>query len=260
RLSGYSSSRTRIRAIPPPRWRRSASLRTSNAHLTVTRCGRTSRGRSWSSRSWPTHCACPATGFASSRHRAAAEASALSRPFSRTSFYSRPSAARPARPSSGSKIAPSISQPRPPRAIAWERSRRHSRRTASSRDCDSGTARTWAPTSARPSPPPSIACTPPSNGCYKAPNISIDNELVVTNCTPVGLNRGYGGPQFYFALERVMDIAARGLGMDPAELRRRNFIPADAFPYRAPAGAIFDAGDYDAALSELLRIADYDEL
>src|SRR5262249_15254813 len=60
--------------------------------------------------------------------------------------------------------------------------------------------------------------------------------------------------------ERVMDIAARGLGMDPAELRRRNFIPADAFPYRAPAGAIFDAGDYDAALSELLRIADCDEL
>ena len=99
-----------------------------------------------------------------------------------------------------------------------------------------------------------------SNGCYKVLNISIDNELVVTNCTPVGLNRGYGGPQFYFALERVMDIAARGLGIDPAELRRRNFIPADAFPYRAPAGAIFDAGDYDAALSELLRIADYDKL
>src|SRR5260221_11021740 len=57
-----------------------------------------------------------------------------------------------------------------------------------------------------------------------------------------------------------MDIAARGLAMDPAELRRRNFISVDAFPYRAPAGAIFDAGDYDAALSELLRIADYDEL
>jgi len=99
-----------------------------------------------------------------------------------------------------------------------------------------------------------------SNGCYKVQNISIDNELVVTNCTPVGLNRGYGGPQFYFALERIMDIAARGLAMDPAELRRRNFIPVDAFPYRAPAGAIFDAGDYDAALSELLRIADYDQL
>ncbi len=99
-----------------------------------------------------------------------------------------------------------------------------------------------------------------SNGCYRVKNISIDNELVVTNSTPVGLNRGYGGPQFYFALERVIEIAARGLGLDPAELRRRNFIPADAFPYRAPAGAVFDAGDYDAALAELLRIADYDDL
>ena len=96
-----------------------------------------------------------------------------------------------------------------------------------------------------------------SNGCYDVQNIAIDNELVLTNCTPVGLNRGYGGPQFYFALERIMEIAARGLGADVAELRRRNFIPAHAFPYRAPAGAVFDAGDYDAALSELERIADY---
>jgi 2-furoyl-CoA dehydrogenase large subunit len=99
-----------------------------------------------------------------------------------------------------------------------------------------------------------------SNGCYKVKNISIDNELVVTNSTPVGLNRGYGGPQFYFALERIMEIAARGLAIDPAELRRRNFISARAFPYKAPAGGVFDAGDYEAALSELMRIADYDEL
>jgi 2-furoyl-CoA dehydrogenase large subunit len=99
-----------------------------------------------------------------------------------------------------------------------------------------------------------------SNGCYRVRNIAIDNQLVVTNRTPVGLNRGYGGPQFYFALERVMDIAARGLGIDPAELRRRNFVPRDAFPYCAPAGAVLDAGDYEAALSELLRLADYGEL
>ena len=99
-----------------------------------------------------------------------------------------------------------------------------------------------------------------SNGCYRVRNIEIDNALVVTNRTPVGLNRGYGGPQFYFALERVMEIAARKLGIDPAELRRRNFVPADAFPYHAPAGAVFDAGDYEAALSELLRLADYEAL
>jgi 2-furoyl-CoA dehydrogenase large subunit len=99
-----------------------------------------------------------------------------------------------------------------------------------------------------------------SNGCYGVQNIAVDNEIVVTNRTPVGLNRGYGGPQFYFALERIMEIAARGLGIDAAELRRRNFIPAHAFPYHAPAGAVFDAGNYEAALSELLRIADYDAL
>jgi 2-furoyl-CoA dehydrogenase large subunit len=99
-----------------------------------------------------------------------------------------------------------------------------------------------------------------SNGCYRVRHIAIENELVVTNRTPVGLNRGYGGPQFYFALERIIEIAARGLGIDPAELRRRNFIPPHAFPYHAPAGAVFDAGDYEAALAELLRIADYEGL
>jgi 2-furoyl-CoA dehydrogenase large subunit len=98
------------------------------------------------------------------------------------------------------------------------------------------------------------------NGCYAVKNIAVDNTLVVTNQTPIGLNRGYGGPQFYFALERLMDMAARKLGMDPAELRRRNFVPKDAFPYHCPAGSILDAGDYGMALDELLRLADYDAL
>ena len=99
-----------------------------------------------------------------------------------------------------------------------------------------------------------------SNGCYRVQNIAIDNELVVTNRTPVGLNRGYGGPQFYFALERIMEIAAKGLGIDAAEVRRRNFVPANAFPYKGPAGAVLDAGDYQAALDELLRISGYENL
>jgi len=86
------------------------------------------------------------------------------------------------------------------------------------------------------------------------------NDLVVTNQTPIGLNRGYGGPQFYFALERLMDIAARRLKIDPAALRRRNFVPKGAFPYACPAGSIVDAGDYAAALDELTRLADYEAL
>src|SRR5262245_1857834 len=99
-----------------------------------------------------------------------------------------------------------------------------------------------------------------ASGCYGVRNIAIDNDLVVTNQTPVGLNRGYGGPQFYFALERIMEIAARGLNIDPTELRRRNFLAKDAFPYTSPAGSILDAGDYGAALDELLRLADYKAL
>ncbi|MEE8544972.1 MAG: xanthine dehydrogenase family protein molybdopterin-binding subunit [Alphaproteobacteria bacterium] len=99
-----------------------------------------------------------------------------------------------------------------------------------------------------------------SSGCYRVRDIAIHNRLVVTNLPPVGLNRGYGGPQFYYALERAMEAAARDLGIDIAEIRRRNFIPREAFPYRAPAGALYDAGDYQAGLDEALRLADYEAL
>ena len=99
-----------------------------------------------------------------------------------------------------------------------------------------------------------------SNGCYRVRNISVRNRLVTTNKTPIGLNRGYGGPQFYFGLERAMDTAARRLGLDPAELRRRNFIATEAFPYAAPAGAIYDSGDYSKGLDLLLKVAGYDDL
>ena len=93
-----------------------------------------------------------------------------------------------------------------------------------------------------------------SNGCYQTRNISIDNRLVLTNKTPIGLNRGYGGPQFYFGLERVMDKA------DPADLRRRNFISSDAFPYDAPAGAQYDSGDYSKGLDLALELSGYEAL
>ena len=99
-----------------------------------------------------------------------------------------------------------------------------------------------------------------SNGAYGVRNIFVDNRLVVTNRLPIGLNRGYGGPQFFFALERAMDAGARALGIDIAEIRRRNFIPRDAFPYRAPAGALYDAGDYEAGLDKALELAGYEDL
>jgi 2-furoyl-CoA dehydrogenase large subunit len=99
-----------------------------------------------------------------------------------------------------------------------------------------------------------------SNGCYRVKNIFVENRLVVTNTTPIGLNRGYGGPQFYYALERAMDAGAKELGIDPAEIRRRNFIRPEEFPYSAPAGATYDSGDYEAGLDQALELAAYDAL
>jgi len=96
-----------------------------------------------------------------------------------------------------------------------------------------------------------------SNGPYRVKNIAVENALVVTNRVPAGLNRGYGGPQFYFALERIMDIAARGLRIDPVELRRRNLVREDEFPYQCPAGSVLDSGDYDSCIREVLRLADH---
>ena len=99
-----------------------------------------------------------------------------------------------------------------------------------------------------------------SNGCYRVRNIFVENRLAVTNTTPIGLNRGYGGPQFYFGLERLMDAGARELGIDPADIRRRNFISPDQFPYQAPAGSILDSGDYEAGLDKALEMAGYAKL
>jgi 2-furoyl-CoA dehydrogenase large subunit len=72
--------------------------------------------------------------------------------------------------------------------------------------------------------------------------------VVLTNKTPAGLVRGFGGPQVYFALERLMQRIAVELNIDPIELYRRNFIPTDAFPYRAAAGALIDSGNYHVAI------------
>ncbi len=96
-------------------------------------------------------------------------------------------------------------------------------------------------------------------GAYGVRDVAARNRVVLTNTMPSGLNRGFGGPQLYLALERTMTIAANRLGLDPAELRRRNLIPVDAFPYRTPSGALYDSGDYGACLDDALELARYDE-
>jgi 2-furoyl-CoA dehydrogenase large subunit len=85
-------------------------------------------------------------------------------------------------------------------------------------------------------------------GAYAIPNLTVRNRVVLTNKTPAGLVRGFGGPQVYFALERLMQRISVELGIDPFDLYRRNFIPADAFPYPAAAGALIDSGNYQRAL------------
>jgi 2-furoyl-CoA dehydrogenase large subunit len=97
------------------------------------------------------------------------------------------------------------------------------------------------------------------SGAYRVRNVAARNRVVLTNTMPSGLNRGFGGPQLYLALERTMTIAADRLGIDPAKLRRRNLVRRDAFPYRTPSGALYDSGDYEACLDQALGLARYDE-
>src|SRR5437763_8017147 len=88
-------------------------------------------------------------------------------------------------------------------------------------------------------------------GAYRVPNLAIRNRVVMTNKTPSGLVRGFGGPQVYFALERLIQNIAVTLGLDPLDVIRRNLV--DRFPYRCPAGAVLDSGDYHAAVEQAVR-------
>ena len=97
-------------------------------------------------------------------------------------------------------------------------------------------------------------------GAYDVANLAVRSRVVVTNRSPTGLNRGFGGPQLYYPLERTMAIAAGELGLDHLELVRRNLVGAAQMPYHAAAGAIYDSGDYHRCVDELLEVADHDEL
>ena len=90
-------------------------------------------------------------------------------------------------------------------------------------------------------------------GAYRVKNLTVRNRVVLTNKTPSGLNRGFGGPQVYFALERLMLRIAVTLGLDPLEVVRRNLVPSGAFPYHCPAGALLDSGDYSRAVETAVR-------
>ncbi|MSP93994.1 MAG: xanthine dehydrogenase family protein molybdopterin-binding subunit [Alphaproteobacteria bacterium] len=83
-----------------------------------------------------------------------------------------------------------------------------------------------------------------STGAYDIRNLAISNRIVLTNKAPASLIRGFGGPQLYLALERLMQRIAIELDLDPLDVIRRNLIRSDAFPYKTAAGALYDSGDY----------------
>jgi carbon-monoxide dehydrogenase large subunit len=99
-----------------------------------------------------------------------------------------------------------------------------------------------------------------ATGVYDIPKLSYAGVAALTNTAPIGAFRGAGRPEAAAMLERLVDVAADELGIDPVEIRRRNFIAPDAFPFHTLTGLTYDSGDYDLPLREALRIAEYDGL
>jgi carbon-monoxide dehydrogenase large subunit len=99
-----------------------------------------------------------------------------------------------------------------------------------------------------------------ASGVYDIPRIEFQGRAVATNTTPISAFRGAGRPEATQAIERAIDTFAAELGLDPAEVRRRNFISKDAFPHTTVTHAAYDSGDYEGALELALRSAGYDEL
>jgi carbon-monoxide dehydrogenase large subunit len=97
-------------------------------------------------------------------------------------------------------------------------------------------------------------------GAYVVPSCDIAVDGAITNSAPVAAYRGAGRPEACFAIERLMDTAARALKLDPAELRRRNLIGPDRFPFRTITGQSYDSGNYPEALDRALAGAGYAEL
>ena len=94
-------------------------------------------------------------------------------------------------------------------------------------------------------------------GPYRTPAAKVELQGVLTNKPRTGAYRGAGGPEAAFCMERTIDLIARDLDLDPAEVRRSNFIPPEAFPYETPTGLTYDSGSYAKALDRALELSDY---
>jgi carbon-monoxide dehydrogenase large subunit len=102
---------------------------------------------------------------------------------------------------------------------------------------------------------PTYMYAPLLSGQYAIPQIYCEVDAVYTNTVPVDAYRGAGRPEASFVVERLIEVGARELGVDPAELRRKNFVRS--FPYQTPVIMAYDVGDYDAALKKAMELADY---
>jgi carbon-monoxide dehydrogenase large subunit len=94
-------------------------------------------------------------------------------------------------------------------------------------------------------------------GVYRIPALYGTYRVALINCTPVAAYRGAGRPDIAYVVERLVNHAAAELNIDPAELRRRNFIPPDAFPYKTPTGSVYEIADLPGMLDQALKLADW---
>jgi carbon-monoxide dehydrogenase large subunit len=97
-------------------------------------------------------------------------------------------------------------------------------------------------------------------GVYDIPEVQAGYRVVVTNATPISAYRGAGRPEAAATIERAVDLFAAEIGMDPAEVRRRNFVAPDKFPFQTKTGALYDSGQYEEALDKVLAGSGYQEL
>ena len=154
-----------------------------------------------------------------------------------------------------------VADERPPRPRP-DPVHRHRRRPRGQHQGPEGAASspTWAPTcgwSARACRCWAPSCTP---AIYKFPAYRFDCQGIFTNKVPTDAYRGAGRPEATFAIERIMDELAVELDMDPLELRRKNWIKAEEFPFTTVAGLEYDSGDYEQATQQALELLGYDEL
>jgi carbon-monoxide dehydrogenase large subunit len=97
-----------------------------------------------------------------------------------------------------------------------------------------------------------------TTGCYDMANAYVDVHMVLTNTVPVDAYRGAGRPEAAYLIERLVDKAAAQVGMSPAEIRRRNFVRPEQFPYRTPTGRVYDSGQYEKLMNAGLERADWE--